>query len=87
MLAAAGFEPLEDRMEVRIGIQDSPREVVFESAAEPEELAEIISEAWSANELVTLEDTKGRRVLIPTDKLAYVELGPASQGRVGFGAA
>lgn len=72
-------------MEVRIGIQDAPREVVFDSAAEPEELAEIISEAWAANELVTLEDNKGRRILIPTDKLAFVELGAATAGRVGFG--
>ena len=73
-------------MEVRIGIQDSPREVVFESAAEPGELADIISEAWAANELVTLEDTKGRRIMVPTDKVAYVELGVSSSGRVGFGA-
>jgi hypothetical protein len=74
-------------VEVRIGIQDSPREVVFESAAEPEDLAEQISEAWAANELLTLEDVKGRRVMVPTDKLAYVELGAATVGRVGFGVA
>ena len=72
-------------MEVRIGIQDSPREVVFESPAEPEDLADQISEAWAANELVTLEDTKGRRIMIPTDKIAYVELGAPGAGRVGFG--
>ncbi|MEI2716784.1 MAG: DUF3107 domain-containing protein [Candidatus Nanopelagicales bacterium] len=73
-------------MEVRIGIQDSPREVVFESAAEPEDLADVISEAWAANELVTLEDVKGRRILVPTDKVAYIELGAPLAGRVGFGA-
>lgn len=77
---------MEDCVEVRIGIQDSPREVVFESAAEPEDLADVISEAWAANELVTLEDVKGRRILVPTDKVAYIELGAPLAGRVGFGA-
>lgn len=72
-------------MDVRIGIQESPREVAFESAAEPEELADAISAAWAANELLTLEDNKGRRILIPTDKIAYVELGTSSSARVGFG--
>lgn len=72
-------------MEVRIGIQDSPREVVFESAAEPEELAEVVSEAWAANELLTLHDTKGRRILVPTDKIAFVEVGATLPSRVGFG--
>lgn len=73
-------------MEVRIGIQDSPRDVVFESPAEPEELADIISEAWAANELLTLQDTKGRRIMVPTDKIAFVEVGTHAGGRVGFGA-
>lgn len=73
-------------MEVRIGIQQSPREVVFESTAEPEDLADAISEAWAANELLTLEDAKGRRILVATDKLAFVELGVSTAPHVGFGA-
>lgn len=73
-------------MEVRIGVQDAPREVVFESNAEPEALAAVIGKAWANKELLTLQDNKGRRILVPTDKVAFVELGPASHGRVGFGA-
>lgn len=73
-------------VEVRIGIQESPRELVFESTAEPDELADVISEAWAANELLTLQDTKGRKLLIPTDKIAFVEVGVGAHGRVGFGA-
>jgi hypothetical protein len=73
-------------VEVRIGIQQSPREIVFESPSEPEDLADAISEAWAANELLTLEDAKGRRILVPTDKLAFVELGASATPHVGFGA-
>jgi hypothetical protein len=31
-----------------------------------------------------LTDTKGRKVIVPTDKLAYVEVGSPSLGQVGF---
>ena len=36
--------------------------------------------------MLTLVDEKGRRVLVPADKLAYVEIAEAEQRRVGFGA-
>lgn len=73
-------------MEVRIGIQNSPREVSLDSDSEPDEIAELIAEAWAANKMVTLADSRGSRIIIPTDKIAYVELGPPSKPRVGFGA-
>lgn len=72
-------------MEVKIGIQQAPREVAFESDATPDELVAAITEAWSANELLQLEDDKGRKILIPSDKISFVELGAPSRGRVGFG--
>ena len=72
-------------MEVKIGIQQAPREVAFESDAEPDELAAIITEAWSANEIVELEDTKGRKILVPAEKISFVELGASTRRRVGFG--
>lgn len=36
--------------------------------------------------LLQLTDEKGRRVLIPADRLAYVEIGEVSTRKVGFGA-
>ena len=72
-------------MEVKIGIQQSPREIMFESDAEPDELAATITKAWSANEMVELKDSKGQKILIPTEKIAFVELGAPGRGRVGFG--
>lgn len=72
-------------MEVKIGIQQAPREIAFESDAEPDELAATITKAWSANEMVELEDNKGRKILVPTEKISFVELGASNRGRVGFG--
>ena len=34
--------------------------------------------------LLSLADTKGRQVLVPAAKLAYVEIGGGVTGQVGF---
>jgi hypothetical protein len=34
--------------------------------------------------LLALEDERGRRVLVPVDRIAYVEIAQADQRRVGF---
>ena len=36
--------------------------------------------------LLQLADEKGRKVLVPADRLAYVEIGEVSIRKVGFGA-
>ena len=32
----------------------------------------------------TLTDSKGRRIVVPVDKLAYVEIAHSTAGQVGF---
>lgn len=74
-------------MEVKVGISESPRELVLSSSQSPEEVAELVSEGLrSKSGVVSLTDEKGRKYLIQASKLAYVEIGPASGGRVGFSA-
>ena len=74
-------------MEVKIGVQFAPRELSLESSQSPEEVAQAVSEALRADlGVLTLVDEKGRRVLVPADKLAYVEIAESEQRRVGFGA-
>ncbi|WP_374022580.1 DUF3107 domain-containing protein [Mycobacterium sp. HNNTM2301] len=73
-------------MEVKIGITDSPRELVIASAQTPAEVEELVSAALSeATGLLRLNDERGRRFLVHTSKIAYVEIGPADGRRVGFG--
>ena len=73
-------------MEVKIGITDSPREIVFASAQTPEEVEELVSAALrEGSGLLGLSDERGRRFLIHTAKIAYVEIGVADARRVGFG--
>ena len=74
-------------MEVKIGVQYAARELVLESAQSPDDVAKAVSEALKADlGVLTLVDDKGRRVLVPADKLAYVEIAENEQRRVGFGA-
>ena len=74
-------------MEVRIGVKGAPRELSFESAQSADEIQQSVEEALKNNAAtVTLTDEKGRRVMVATDKLAYVEIAEADSRRVGFGA-
>ena len=74
-------------VEVRIGVQHATRELVVESAQDSEAITTAVSEALTGKTAVlSLDDDKGRRVVVPADKLAYVEIGEPSTRRVGFGA-
>ena len=72
-------------MEVKIGVQFATRELVIDSPMTGDEIADAVSEALTGESgVLLLNDTKGRRVIIPREKLAYVELGSPTVGQVGF---
>jgi len=72
-------------VEVKIGVQYAARELVLESAQSADEVAKAVSDALRADlGVLALVDDKGRRVLVPADKLAYVEIAENEQRRVGF---
>ena len=73
-------------MEVKIGVQDTAREIVVEVGATPEAVeAQVTSALSGAAGLLSLVDEKGRKVLVPAAKIAYVEIGETNERRVGFG--
>lgn len=71
-------------MEVKIGIQHAPREIVIDVDASQEEVEALVSAAVKDGETLSLVDAKGRRALVPGSHIAYVELGGGSTGTVGF---
>ena len=73
-------------MEVKIGIQSVPRELVVETDASAAEIERELSAALEKGEraVFALSVTKGGRVLIPADKIAYVEFGASEGRRIGF---
>ncbi|KUI23893.1 ATP-binding protein [Mycobacterium sp. IS-1496] len=74
-------------MEVKIGVSDSPRELVLNSAQTPGEVEKLVTDALAegAGGVLALSDEKGRRYLVQTSRIAYVEIGAADVRRVGFG--
>lgn len=74
-------------MEVRIGVVYTARELNVETDDSVDEVTQAIEGALSNNDtMLWLTDTKGRRVGVPTDKIAYVEVAADAGGRkVGFG--
>jgi hypothetical protein len=73
-------------MEVKLGVTYSPKELVVETDQSADQVAKLIDEAVTGKaRVVWLVDAKGRRVGIPTEKLAYVEVGEENPTkRVGF---
>ena len=70
-------------MEVKIGVQQASRELVVDTDLSVDDVQKAVSSSRDSG-LLTLTDAKGRTVIVPSDKLAYVEIGSPSVGQVGF---
>ncbi len=82
MAKAAAKHPIE----VKIGVQYSPRELTVEVELAPDAIAAEVEKAVADATVLRLTDTRGRQVIVPTASLSYVEIGPQEVRRVGFGA-
>jgi hypothetical protein len=72
-------------VEVKIGVQQAAREVTIDVDLPADEVERLVSEAISTEGgVIALTDTKGRRVVVPGAKVAYVEIGSGVAGTVGF---
>ena len=72
-------------MEVKIGVQRTPREIVLESTQSPDEVETAVRDALKdPSGVLALVDEKGRRVVVPSALIAYVEIADADHRRVGF---
>jgi hypothetical protein len=71
-------------VEVKIGVQNAARELNIETDESAEAVEKQVADAIASGGVLALSDSKGRKVLVPTDKLAYVELGHGTLGQVGF---
>ena len=74
-------------MEVKIGIQSIPRELILETQLSADEVQRLLSEALIGDDhqLFVLPDERGGKFLVPADKIAYVEFTGVESRRVGFG--
>jgi hypothetical protein len=72
-------------VEVKVGVADSGRELVVSSGLTPDEVEALVSDALkNQSGVLALVDQKGARFVIPTARIAYVEIAPSDARRVGF---
>jgi hypothetical protein len=79
---AAAKNPIE----VKIGVQYSPREISLEVEMTADEIRAMVEQAVSDNGVINITDVRGRQILVPVSTFSYIEIGPPEARRVGFGA-
>ncbi|WP_152360686.1 DUF3107 domain-containing protein [Microlunatus speluncae] len=72
-------------MEIKVGIKHVTREIVVDTSASADDVAQAFSKALESEGLLTLTDTHGRKVLIPAGSVGYLDLGEENARTVGFG--
>ncbi len=70
--------------DLRIGIADTGVDLVYEIDHSIEKVIAKVQEALDSGKTLSLTDTKGRQILVPHSKIAYVEAGNAADRKVGF---
>lgn len=71
-------------MEVKIGVQNASRELSIDTTLDSAGIEAAVVDAMKEGGVLSLVDSKGRRVVVPGDKLAYVDITTAVTGQVGF---
>ena len=72
-------------MEVKIGVQSISRELVIETNSSPQDVEHALTQAVAEGGLFILPDDKGGKILVPADKIGYLEFTGSEQRRIGFG--
>lgn len=74
-------------MELRIGVVHTPKELSVEVEGTADDVVKLIDTALKeGSPIVWVTDAKGRRIGLPSDKIAYVEVDDNAGARhVGFG--
>lgn len=73
-------------MDLRIGVINAPREIALELADDTDvaALKAQIADAITAEQMVWIDDKHGRQTGVAGGNIAYVEIGDANRGRMGF---
>ena len=72
-------------MEVKVGVLHTAREIVLDSPQTPDEVEKLVADALkSVDGQLVLTDERGRKVIVPANLVAYVDIAQADTRRVGF---
>jgi hypothetical protein len=71
-------------MEVKIGVQNASRELTIDTTLDADGVEKAVATALKDGGVLALTDSKGRRIVVPGEKLAYVDISTSVSGQVGF---
>jgi hypothetical protein len=73
-------------VEVKIGIQSVPRELIVDTDASAEDVEqELVTALEKPHGVFAVSVRTGGRLLVPADKVAFLEFSVSDTRRVGFG--
>ena len=72
------------RIEIRVSVTDTAREIVLESDATRDDVIAAINLAMNENSPLILTDHRGRQVIVPANKIGFVEIAAPAERKVGF---
>ena len=73
------------KSEVRIAVVNVTSDLAFECPSTPAEISAAVSAAISSGTVLVLNDVRGRTIMVPADRIGFVEIGEQTERRVGFG--
>lgn len=73
------------KAEVRIAVTNVSSELSFECPTGVDEIRSAVTSAISSGSPLVLSDVRGREIIVPADKIGFVEIGEQVERRVGFG--
>ena len=74
-----------NKVQVRITVANVNSDINFESSLSAADIQGAVKAALKSGDALTLEDIRGRVVMVPADKIGSVEIGEQTDRRVGFG--
>jgi hypothetical protein len=73
-------------VQVRIGVQNVPKELVVDTDQSADEVQAALAEALAdPHGVLALKDRRAGRVVIPAGRVGYLEIAEDEQRSVGFG--
>jgi hypothetical protein len=72
--------------QVRISVANISADLVFETNTSVADVKSAVATALAAGTSLNLQDSRGHEIIVAGDKIGFVDIGVATDRRVGFGA-
>jgi predicted Mrr-cat superfamily restriction endonuclease len=73
-------------IQVRIAVANIAADLVIETNSSITEMKAAVAAALSSGSPLTIQDSRGHEIIVAGDKIGFVDIGIATDRRVGFGA-